>query len=221
MSYFDNYKNRRSKDSSNSYRETTKEFLNSSFDNSPTYDPNVKINGTTIGARVIEGKDSFYKKLLFKPPAKYDIGSLVEIKGELWLMSDFVVQEFIPKAMLQYCNNSLNLGTTIEPLIVPVIISRSDLVKFDVEDNRHDVNIMQGAVYVFAQLNEISKGIGINKRFVLGSQAYQVVGIDDLTYSKNGIGLIRFSMKLVSKSEKDDFNSGTTTDEELDGSDWI
>lgn len=216
MSYFDKYKGRRSKDSSDTYRSPTKEFVNSSFANSPTYKV-ILIDGKETGVRVLEGKDSSYKKLLFLPDTKLDVGLLVNIDSKLWLITDFVDTEIIPKAMLQYCNNTLRLDEED----IPCIISRSDLVKFDVEENRNEINILQGAVYVFAQLNDASKKIAIGRRFVLGLQAYKVVGIDDLTYSKNGIGLIRYSMKLVSKSEEDDFDTGLAGNTGKEGSDWI
>lgn len=79
----------------------------------------------------------------------------------------------------------------------------------------NSVDIPQGEIKVWLQLNQYTKDIKINDRFILGySEVYRIKTVlnylSDYTFDPNGSPLMTLGMQLESKQIGDDFESNTT-----------
>src|SRR5690606_14472305 len=84
--------------------------------------------------------------------------------------------------------------------------SKARQSKNDIEWNKYDVRLPAGQLFVSVEKNSITETIELNHRFIFGRNVYEVVGIDDITTTNDeGYGIIQFTVKITTKSSKDDF----------------
>jgi hypothetical protein len=86
----------------------------------------------------------------------------------------------------------------------------------------------RGNVQVLVQLNNETKTIFVGQRFLFGSSAYEVGGVDDLTNVENDKGFLTFFLERTEKLTDDDFINGiasnsynTDDDGSNDGGGWL
>jgi hypothetical protein len=210
MTYFDDYKNRLSltgQNESDAIKNDSINFINSSFKNSPTYRI-IKVNGIDVDSRVLTGNDSNIIKILFRPDTLIDIGSNLVIEDKKWLITDVVNKVTHPKAEAQRCNEALkwkdNIGNIFNH---PCVVTTS---KYTVNalnaGNRPSIENPEGNVYIYVQLNDETKNIKHSQRFILGSQVYEIIGIDDLRMIQDNVGVIEFTARISNKNVSDDFS---------------
>lgn len=200
--YFDKFKKRMSTEGSSygeAFKNSTIHFINDVFEKNPSY-KTVIVNGINVGVIEIKDRnDSKNKELLFKTGEDFDIGGVVEDEIGKWLIFDFIKDDVMPKAMIKKCNELLRWkfsgGTLNEQ---PVFIEPYHTFELsDIEKDFMDFDTVTGGLNIYVQLNSETLKIELSHRFVFGTKVYEVIGIDDVTFADNGIGLLKLKMTLT------------------------
>lgn len=192
---------------SESYEASTVSAINNSFADSPNYYV-VQIDGEDTEVRFTHNdSDSNKGTLLFRPYTQKPIGAIVDYDGFKWLVFEFFDKKIMTSSIIQRCNTVLkwkDKDSIVHELTC--FASTMKYIRFGIMPNRYDVDLMDGGLFVFVQNNAEAKQIKPSQRFILGSQVYEIVGIDDLSFrDKNGGGMIQFTTKLSTLNSKDDF----------------
>lgn len=187
---------------SNVTKSETIRFITNTFEDHPLY-ISIPINSVSTDC-IIESTDKYdTRKVLFKPGNTNKIGDLLTYKSKYWLITDYFDLDIIPKALIQECNETLKWQDQDDPLgtilSYPCIATRSLLTKLD-ETYQSGLIFPQAEQYVYVADNEFTQKINNNSRFFLGSQIFDVNGIDDTTDP----GIIMFSMKSCGPQGEND-----------------
>jgi hypothetical protein len=111
MSYIDTYKNRLNAYGSSIkdiYINSTIETVDNVFSDNPSYQQ-VSINNIQVDTIITKEDTSDKKILLFRPGVSYGKGTVVTISSNSYLMTDFQDDPIYPTAIIQLCNNTLNI----------------------------------------------------------------------------------------------------------------
>lgn len=129
-------------------------------------------------------------------------GSIVDWNNDKYLVLSQIENNLAYlSAKIQKCNQILKWKDSDDEIIEQYcIISKSNLMKFNIDDNRYDVNTLDGSLFCFTPINDKTLSIVSKQRFYIGRQIYEVVGYDDVTNE----GLIQFSFVLATDNVKDD-----------------
>jgi hypothetical protein len=133
MTYLDDYKariNTSGKNLAESQFNTTARFIEISFADSPFYRV-VKVNGTIdlevqlqdINAITrsadVQLVQNVLKFMLLKPNNTVDIGDLVELDGQFWMVTDFISDNpLFPKAKIGKCNSTYPIKLNKSKVII-------------------------------------------------------------------------------------------------------
>lgn len=227
MGFLDSYRRRLGVNGQNVgevYHSSTVAFKQEKFNQSPTFRvlevksfefPEIK----KMDARVINVERlGTLREVLFRPYQGLNLGTYVRFDNETWLISDMwgSIENGQQKVLVQNCNRFLKWKDSNDELnIVDCIASQSPLGskasqgKNDIEFNAYDVRLATGQLFVFVEKNEKTSRISLNQRFILGSNVYEVYGLDDTTsIDKSGYGIIQILVKLTTRQSADDFENG-------------
>lgn len=185
---------------------STFELVNREFSNSPTFNV-VKVNGIETDARILDGKTGLIKSMLLRPKALVNVGDYVEYNSMLWLVFDFNGETISPKATLQACNEIMKWKDVNGNIVqYPTLATATRNTKFDITSDKMQVEMLQAGIYAYLPYNEVTKEIRTSQRFIFGDRVYEISGTDDLTMlDVNRVGIIQFSCKITTISDKDDF----------------
>lgn len=234
MNYFDKYHRRLERTGKNSgegFQNSTINFINSTFSSSPSFRV-LTVNSTEfpdineIDARVIEiERMGTLREVLFRPKQGLNIGTYVKFDNDTWLAFDKwgSIESKNLKLLVQKCNNVLQWknpdNTTLKYECIASATplgSKSNQGKNDIEWNKFDVRLPLGQLFVHVERNEFTKTIRMNQRFIIGSNVYEVFGIDETTLvDKRGFGVIQFTVKISTKHNKDNFITGIAFNNEV------
>jgi DNA gyrase inhibitor GyrI len=209
MSFSDGFRNRMSKqgiNESDSILNATFELANREFTNSPTFKV-VKVNGADVDARLLDGSTGIIKYLLLRPKSTLNIGDYVEIDSRYWMVFDFNGEGISPKATIQACNEMMSWEDANGVIHkYPTLATATRNTKFDIASDRMQVQMLQAGIYAYLPYNEVTKDVRTSQRFIFGDRVYEISGTDDLTMiDENRVGIIQFSCKITTKTDKDDF----------------
>lgn len=200
------------------YNNNTIAFIESTFEASPTYrvmgvSSTEKPDITEMDARVVEvERMGTLREILFRPTSEgLNVGAYVTFDNETWLIFDKFGQN---KALAEACNRTLKWrdkdGEIHE---IDCIASAMDLgskakqSRNEIEWNKFDVRLALGQLFVFVELTDVTKTIGLNQRFIFGSKVYEVVGIDDTTaVSRYDYGVLQLTVKVTTIRDEDNFD---------------
>lgn len=206
-----------------SYLTQQQEIINQLFVNAPTYFTDVeeeKIAGTlvfdSIFVRInnlIDAKsgrrvNDDFKKIIFSDiehaPA---IGARFRFDDNIWLtFSTDNIKTSTAAVYVRRCNNTLNFQDKYgnvheEPCYIDYGVTEAQVFK------EYSVNIPRGRIVVFCQLNEHTKNININSRYILGQDAYRVRYRDRFdkryTFDKNSVGILYLQLEYDNVAESD------------------
>lgn len=87
--------------------------------------------------------------------------------------------------------------------------SKAKQSKNEIEWNKYDVRLPIGQLFISVEKNSITEEIGLNHRFILGRNVYEITGIDDITtVDDDGYGIIQYTAKITTRRVEDDFTKG-------------
>lgn len=198
MGAFDDYRNRLATQGgslSQAYDNDTTNFINVTFTNSPTY-TQVTVDGTQYDARVIRTDNPHMKKVMFRPATRIYEGGLVTLNEDTWLVQKFEPHPLYPVATILQCNESLRWYDSGRVLHTDpcVFISLHRMIALTQDVAMETIKYQ---MRVLTQKNPDTELIQISQRFILGSQAYIVVGVDNASYVYDGHGLLELSVEAT------------------------
>lgn len=223
--YLDVYKKRilsNGSDVGEALSNDTIEFINDSFKNATTYkllkiESSKFIDIKTMDARVVQVERlGTLRELVLRPDENLEIGVYASIDNEWYLIIDkygglgassIKLTAIKTNQMLKWIDikgveksykcvaSATDLG------------SKSKQGKTIIEYNKYDVKLPSGQLIVSVETNEDTNLIDLNHRFIFGRNVYEVIGLDDITNTNNEYGIIQFTVKLVPKNSKDDFEN--------------
>lgn len=230
MDYLELYKKRITSDGDNvgdALRENTHYFKNKKFKDGMTYRlANVYRNMGTpseivkkVDVRVIEiDRQGGLRNILFRPNEYYEVGNIVEFDDTQWLAYDTygsVVDDI--KLRVSRINDIMKwrdeTGIIRE---IPCITATSYLGSGAKSNdtgltyNNFNVQLPIGKIYMFVELNELTKNVKIGQRFICGSKPYKVTHIDDISLvDSNYYGILQISLDIdLRYRDRDDFENG-------------
>jgi hypothetical protein len=177
----------------------TRRQVRSMFTNSPLY-RTIILNGVEKGVRLSFEKDGEHQILLM-PEEPISKGDIADIDGNKWLVFETVQDIAYPKGKIRYCNQSLNwtdsLGVSHE---YPAIVTGKS---YDLEEDKY-MSLSEGQAIAIVSYNADTKTIKLSERFILGDNAYEVIGVDNITHVVKDSGLLLITLERTSKADTDD-----------------
>ncbi|AYP68252.1 hypothetical protein PQE75_gp227 [Bacillus phage vB_BcoS-136] len=220
---------RNGNDVGEAYKNNTIAFIEATFHSSPTF-RRMKVNSyqfpeiKEIDARVVEvERMGSLREAVLRPSQYLDVGAYVHFDDEDYIVFDRHggTGATNNKLTLARCNRHLkwydqegNLQDMLCVASATDLGSKSKQSKNELEWNKYDVRLPVGQLFVFVEINEATKKIDLNDRFIFGRNAYEVTGIDDITaINQDGYGIIQLTIKITTKTAKDDFENGIAFNE--------
>jgi hypothetical protein len=206
------------------YKNNTIAFIEATFHASPTFRV-MEVQSTQfpeikeIDARIVEvERMGSLREAILRPSQFLDVGAYATFDGEDYIVFDRYggTGATNVKLLLARCNRQLKWydkdGKLNDILCVASATdlgSKSKQSKNEIEWNKYDVRLPLGQLFVFVEINETTKDIKLNNRFIFGRNAYEVTGIDDITgVNADGYGILQLTVKIAPSKDKDDFENG-------------
>lgn len=214
-SYFEKYKQKASKGFGERLTENTAEFYRRKMMQSA----NAKIilvDGVEHQARIANGDRLEDLEALFLPQAQIEMGQLVQFDDTNWLISATQLQGVVPKAVLKRCNYELEW--TANGIHYSQFAKVQNYYTLDMYDNEAktlmDLDVPKGGIFVYMSVNDITNTIKIGQQFVINGQAFDVTGVDNLTHTIDGRGMVKYTCDIVvSPPDKETVEKPKTEDE--------
>ena len=158
-----------------------------------------------------------WKQIIFKdePISEMIMGRRYKYYDNVWLILNTEnYGSATYNCVIRRCNNTLSMKLTDgsvhkEPCAIENTLNSSNLYF------NNSVNIAQGTIVVWIQINKYTKYLNVNDRFILGyNKAFKVKSImnylSNKTFDANGATLMKVEMQQDSILSSDDFINGTT-----------
>ena len=189
MSYYDTFR-KASKSPAQYHRDAMQEFVNYGFENASTYYTdveeeiafgtlefrpiNVRIN-TIVDAKTGQRVNDDYKKIIFKDlNYKPEIGTRYRFDKNIWIVfSTDNLKTDTSSVYVRRCNNTINTQDKYgnihrEPCYIDYKVTETQIFR------ELRIDVPNGRVWVQCQLNQWTKDININDRFIFGENPYKV-----------------------------------------------
>jgi hypothetical protein len=229
--HFDKYSRRlrrNGNDVGEVYKNNTIAFIEATFHASPTFRvmevySNQTPEITEMDARVVEiERLGTLREIVLRPNQSLEIGTIVSFDGDDWLLFDKYggTGATSIKMLAIKCNNEIKWKAKDGQIkkfhcvaSATDLGSKSKQSKNEIEWNKYDVRLPLGQLFVSCELNEDTERINLNQRFIFGRNVYEVTGIDDMTLSNNGYGVLQLTIKIDTIRDVDDFENGIAFNE--------
>lgn len=182
--------------------------VNNSFDNSPNF-YNITINGLDYDVHINSLKGE-KKELLLRPDTTLQKGSIADIHGENWIVTEFKPNKIYPKAVIDFCNQSLKWKRDDVTFEYPCFVSKSKNYRFK-ETNTY-MDMSEADIEVYTQYNSDTDYIHESQRFLFNGKSFEVVGVDNFSQVYKDDGILIISLQRASSSELDDGSTNTAGD---------
>lgn len=178
------------------------------FKTNPSY-KQITINSSQVDSIINKGKTSKLKKAIFLPDVVFEIGSLVEIETNKYLITDFQTDSLSPTAELELCNNTLWItppphkewdGQTVDKFGTPVYTEvQSNPIPFpcivDKITDLYESAVSQAISFSDGRIaltigNTDDPNLVVGKTFNMFDKTYQIYGIDRSKTINNNEGLL-------------------------------
>jgi hypothetical protein len=221
--YLNQYRDRVNKTAADRLIDHSKQMFTQKFIGNPNYKV-LTINGVQFETLYSQGKTSDEKSLLFTPNTKIDIGTVVDLNSNHYLIMDFLgegINEIYPSATLMKCNSTypikgnktkvLKLDTQGKPILdkfgdpvytytegaitnLPCIVESSIIGT----DENKQLPLPQGQLRVTMQYRNDVK---VNDTFTMYNNTYKIRSIN-FTKVINEKGIIMLSVEQVQSEVK-------------------
>lgn len=201
---------------------TTSNFINATFADSPFYKV-VKYNGSDLEIRLLDINSVTrssaiqliqyqLKFIQLRPNISLNIGSMIVMDGIQWMVTDYMSENILfPKAKIEQCNYLLTVITGETKTLVgydslrrPVynsapIINKVDCIIRNSVPNvnlNQNINLPNDSMYISMEYHSTAQSIKLNDEFEIYNNQYKVIGID-YTSINYGIGVVTFITERV------------------------
>lgn len=208
MNYFDIYKKRVTSNGSTiaeSYTNSSKDLINHTFEDSPTY-AHIDIGGDMYDVRITNEDKDDEKTLLFRPDVEIPLGLYATINNDKWLILEYDKNVTTPTSLIKKANRTLKWSNTYGDIFSEPCVIESVLYE-EQRDGKYFFS-PKGNMRVYTQLNEFTKTLYTEQRFIFGSSIYKIGGLDNFTYVFNNVGYITLNLEKTVKNVHDDFELG-------------
>lgn len=204
---------------SDAYINDTVSMVNDDFDKTTSY-RQIEIDGVSDECNVRLTDDSSKLKIWLRPKKSINKGMYVLLDGKMYMVTDFVPNEIYPKAEIELCNNTLRWRDTLNDLNEYSCIVKGESIELNetTYGDRRLVATSDAELKVLVQYNSDTKKIKVDDRFLFGNNAYNVIGIDNITNVYQEKGFIKLTVQATGKTATDDTTSGVAND--TGNSDW-
>lgn len=190
--YLNNYRNRIQ--NSGNLLSSSKAVIDSQFSSHPNFKV-VLIDGLSKEVIYTQGKKSEDKELLLRSGTSCDIGSVVQVNGNSYLVMDFIgegINEIYPTAKLNLCNSTFPIQSnktqvlvgedsegrpvyedTYETTSLPCIVAD----KLYVKNADEQLPLPEGKLLIIVQFIDFNM-VKENYEFTMYNSAYKVTSID-------------------------------------------
>lgn len=210
MSYKDKYTTR-----SNAYGASLKDAYNKSminginkhFKDDLSY-KSILIENVATDVRIVTTDRYSEKTLLFPPSTTVSIGSYCMIDSQTWVISELFANATYPSATILLCNETLKWkdknGVTKSYACAVNRGNRGALNSTN--GGQFNVQLPNGYLYIDVQINADTRILQVSQRLILNGRVYKIDGIDNITQTINGAGLLKLTIKPDTViSQYDDF----------------
>lgn len=189
MSFYDNFV-KTNKSPKEQWKDGLQELVNQQFTNASTFYTDVeeeiefgtlefkKINvrvNTLVDAKTGQRINDDYKKIIF-PDLNYhpDIGTRYRFDDNIWIVfSADNIKTDTSAVYVRRCNNTMNTQDEYgnihkEPCYIDYKVTENQIFR------NYSIDVPSGRIYVQCQLNQYTKDINVNDRFIFGSDPYKV-----------------------------------------------
>jgi hypothetical protein len=216
MSYLDIYRSRTlssGNKSTDGIINTSKETIKNNFSNS-LFSESILIHGVEYDAIITQEQKSEDKKILFMPDTKVEIGSVVNLSGNNYLVMDFKgegINEIYPSGTIKLCNSIYPIKSNPTKTIIGYydngkpeygeVYATDRLEPCIVESKNYATNtnaqlIVQNNAILITIKYQPSETFKVNYEFTMYNNKYKITDID---YTKviNGKGIIQILAERV------------------------
>lgn len=143
-----------------------------------------------------------YKNFVTHPDYDLDYGYIVECNGDTLIVMEINNHNTVNQnGSLAICDNELKWKDGND--VIHTTPAYIDWNRIKQSDNK-DILLQDGYLEAHIQLNEDTKNIFVNQRFILGSNVFKTTGINDGLAGKKAI----VNMEIAEKATEDDFENG-------------
>ena len=227
MAYYDSFVaiNESPRDS---YKNLFQEVVNQSFVNAPTYYEDVaeeRVSGSLefipvdvrvnnlIDAKTGERVNDDFKKLIFQDNTYMPrIGTRYKFNDNIWIVySTDNIKTDTASVYVRRCNNTINTQDKYgniheEPCYIDYSLTETQIFK------EYSIDIPRARIVITCQLNNYTKDIDVNNRFIFSDDAYKVRTRDKFdrrnTFNSKSISLLKIQMDYDNVSETDNLELG-------------
>lgn len=207
MSYFDKYVNLTNAYGTsiqNEYRQDTARKINDSFKDATNYQVG-KLNDRDIDLQIVQTPNSMdfeTNTFLFRPYEKYSRGDYIDLpqSNTTWILYDSnLLDDLMQRSVVKLCNITLKFlhdGTIKSTPAHFTTLSRTLSADVDYDNKMIIPNTNRTAII---RDDEIAKLIKRNQRFIIGRDAWKVIGIDDV--SKKGLCVLTLEFSEIGNND--------------------
>lgn len=214
MDYFDLYKARVTNNGNSiaeAFTKSSKDLINHTFADSPTY-ANIDIGGNMYDVRITNEDKNDEKTLLLRPDVVIPLGLHAIINDEVWLVLEYDKNVTTPTCLIKKADRILKWQNTYGDVFTENCVIESVLYE-EQRDGKYFFT-PKGNMRVYVQLNEKTKNLYAEQRFIFGSSAYKIGGLDDFAHVYDGNGYISINLEKTVKNINDDFIEGIAWNDE-------
>ena len=190
----------------------TATLINDEFTEASTY-RKITINDVENECIFKRTDDEKVLKVILRPFQLMAVGDYVKLDGDIYLAKKFIPNEISPNAEVQLCNTILKWKSEEGVLFEhPCVVTGNTFESSEQTGNERIVYISSAELVALVQLNEETKKIKPEQRFVFGEYAYKVISIDSMTNvitkGNESKGYIQIGLESTGLSEGDDVDTG-------------
>lgn len=227
MSYYDNFV-KTNKSPREKWKEGLQAFVDRGFENASTYyedieeevefgslefkPMNIRVN-SLVDAKTGQRVNDDYKKLIF-PVLDYhpELGTRYRFDDNIWICySTDNIKTDTAAIYVRRCNNTMNTQDKYgniheEPCYIDYKVTENQVFR------NYSIDVPSGRIQIQVQLNEWTKNINVNDRFIFGDDAYKIRERSRFdrrnTFSKDSVRYISFYADYDNLSPDDNIDLG-------------
>lgn len=171
----------------------------------------IRLADTTALSKLSSKRQDDFKEVLFRGPNidYLPIGAKILTMGSTWIVTNPAnISTPSPTVFVTRCNTSFNSFDDYGNIVTEPIYLIKDFMTGNEDLPKKNQELMGGYFNAVCQLNDNTRRLDHNKRFILGSKAYHITGfvdfIEEFSGNRESVHLLYFTCRLEEPTELDD-----------------